>query len=387
MSTLTWKEAFYRINEVSYNTFRVCITISYICLSLWFLLSLIWGLILSSGLYKDWKTFKIQTSCKHFMSGKEWNLVEKNYRLKRNKKFLMIFLCVVEAIVSLLIFTVSGSNMINSEIFHQLGVYVIQPFNDFQKLSSLQYRLVSTLTYCLVLMMLNMVSFITTYLIQYYAYYSSNKKHPIFHGIFRLSLKIIVISILGSVVQLIMIQLIIGFLLYCYEITRNIVLMRKLVSLLYQRYFDARFHEYHPPSVVAYYKRSYLEFRIASSLYITSLLFHTISLLIETFYPIILMILTNPKWLQHVFNIPIEKDQFVDWLNWTLLSVNQIMVILMATSFTLGLFFMIIPYLFVTLSFFYKLLKRIYTRRNYTFRSDLVQKMLIRNNNAYMYRN
>ena len=34
------------------------------------------------------------------MSGKEWDCLEKNYRLKRNKKLLMILLNVVEAIVS-----------------------------------------------------------------------------------------------------------------------------------------------------------------------------------------------------------------------------------------------------------------------------------------------
>ena len=128
------------------------------------------------------------------------------------------------------------------------------------------------------------------------------------------SLKIIVISILGSVVQLIILQRIITFLLFSYEVIRNIVLMNKLSLLLYQRYFDARFHEYHPSSVVAYYKRSYFEFRIASSLYIISILFHTISLFIESFYPFILMILTNPKWLQHVYNIPIEKHHFVSSL-------------------------------------------------------------------------
>ena len=387
MSTLTWKETFYRIDEVSFNTFRVCILLTYICLSLLFLLSLIWALILFSRLYKDWKAFKIQTSSKDLMSGKEWNFVEKNYRLKRNKKCLMIFLCVVEAIGSLLILTVIGSGMLNSGIFHQLGVYVIQPFNYFEKLSSLPFRLILTLIYCVNIMILNLVSLITTCLIQYYAYYSSKQKHPIFHGIFRLSLKIIVISILGSVVQLIMIRQIIGFLLCCYEVTRNIVLMRKLVLLLYQRYFDARFHEYHNSSVVAYYKQSYFEFRIASSFYITSLLFHTIYLFIQTFFPMILTILTNPKWLQHVYNIPIDNDHFVSSLNWTLLSVNQIMVILLNTSLVLGLFFLTIPYFFVTLSFFYKQLKRMYTRRNYTFRSDLVQKMLIRNNNAYISRN
>ena len=321
------------------------------------------------------------------MSGKEWNLVEKNYRLKRNKKILMIFLCVVEAIASLLILTVIGDGMSSSGLFHQLGVHVLQPFNYLEKLSSLSFRLCFTLITCVVIMMLNMVSLITTCLIQYYTYYSSNQKHTILHGIFRLSLKIIVISILSSVVQLIMIQRIIGFLLYCYEVTRNIVLMRKLVSLLYQHYFDARFHECHRSSVVAYYKQSYFEFRIASLLYITSFLFHTISCLIETFYPIILMIITNPKWIQHVYNVPINKDHFVSRFNWTLLSVNQIMVILLNTSLALGLFFLVIPYFFVTLSFFYKLLKRTYTRRNYTFRSDLVQKMLIKNNEAYMPRN
>ena len=58
------------------------------------------ALILSSRLHKDWKTFKIQTRSKQLMSGKEWDCLEKNYRLKRNKKLLMILLNVVEAIVS-----------------------------------------------------------------------------------------------------------------------------------------------------------------------------------------------------------------------------------------------------------------------------------------------
>ena len=202
------------------------------------------------------------------MSGKEWDCLEKNYTLKRNKKVLMIILCVVEAIVSLLFISGIGHGMLNSQMFHQLGVYVIQPFEYPKMLFSLGFRLFITLVSCVVIIILSMVSLITKCLIQYYSYYSTNQKHPIRHGILRLSLKIIVISILGSVVQLMILQRIIVFLLYSHEVIRNIVLMRKLSRLLYQRYFDARFHEYHHSSVVAYYKRSYFEFKIASFFYI-----------------------------------------------------------------------------------------------------------------------
>ena len=386
MSREIWKATFYKINNVSYNTFRVCIVITYICLSLWFLLSLVWTIILSSRLYKDRKLFTSQTRC-DLMNGKEWDRVKKNYKLKRNKKLLMICLCVIEAIASVSIVMAIGYSMKDKQIFHQLGVYLIQPFNSFEYEVSLEVRLYTTLIICVLIIILNIVSLITTCLIQYYAYYSSQQKHPIRHGILRLFLKIIVISILGSVEQLTILQQIIGFLMYLYEAIRNIVLMRKLVQLLYQRYFDSRFHEYHPSSVVAYYKQSYFEFRIASSLYTTSLFFHVITFFIESFYPIILMILTNPKWFQHVYNIPIDKDHFVSSLNWTLLCVSQIMTILLNISYAAGLFFLIIPYFFVTLSFCYKSLKRVYKQRNYTFRSDLVQKMLTRHNNAYMSHN
>ena len=311
MSTLTWKETFYKIDKVSYDTTRVCLITSYICLSLWFLLSLVWAAILSSRLHKDWKVFKNQNNNKHFMSGKEWGRLEKNYRSKRNNKLLMIFLCFVEAIASLSIIIALGYGMSNSQIFHQLGVYVIQPFDYLEKEIWLEYRLVVTLVCCVIITMFSMVSLITTCLIQHYAYYSSNHKHPIRHGILRLFLKIIVISLLGSVVQLVILQRLVGYSLLFYEAIRNIVLMRKLVRLLYQRYFDARFHEYHHSSIVAYYKQSYFELRIASPLYFTSLFFHMISILIQNFYPIILTMLTNPKWLQHVYNIPIERDHFL----------------------------------------------------------------------------
>lgn len=111
MSTLTWKETFYKIDKVSYDTTRVCLITSYICLSLWFLLSLVWAAILSSRLHKGWKVFKNQNNNKHFMSGKEWGRLEKNYRSKRNNKLLMIFLCFVEAIASLSIIIALGYGM------------------------------------------------------------------------------------------------------------------------------------------------------------------------------------------------------------------------------------------------------------------------------------
>ena len=188
MRTVTWKETFYEIDKVSYDVFRVCVIISFICLSLWCLLSIVWALILSSRLHKDSKTLKIQTRSKHLMSGKEWDCLEKNYRLKRNKKVLMIILCVVEAIVSLLFISVIGHGMLNSQMFHQLGVYVIQPFEYPKMLFSLGFRLCITLVSCVVIIILSMVSLITKCLIQYYSYYSTNQKHPIRHGVLRLSL-------------------------------------------------------------------------------------------------------------------------------------------------------------------------------------------------------
>ena len=125
MSTLTWSETFYEMDKVSYDIYRVCEIIIFICLSLWCLLSIVWALILSSRLHQDWKTLKIQTRSRHLMSGKEWDCLEKNYRLKRNKK--LIILCVVEAIVSLSIISGIGHGMLNSQMFHQLGVYVTEP--------------------------------------------------------------------------------------------------------------------------------------------------------------------------------------------------------------------------------------------------------------------
>ena len=77
--------------------------------------------------------------------------------------------------------------MSNTQLFNQLGVYVMQPFNYLDKLELLEFRLLLILVSCVVITMLSMVSLITKCLVQYYGYYSSEQKHPIRHGMLRLS--------------------------------------------------------------------------------------------------------------------------------------------------------------------------------------------------------
>ena len=232
---------------------------------------------------------------------------------------------------------------------------------------------------------MKLVLLLATRLIHSYTFYPSKCKHPIRYGIFCIFLKITFVITLGCVYQLYEIQRILILMLFVYEYIRTIVLVRKLTLLLYQRYFDAYFHEYQHSSVVAYHRQCYQRFKMASIFYIIYSTFRLLHYLNLNLSPIIHALLNNYKFLIHALNISQSTNDSVSWDNLIFVNINHIAIPLIPFQIVLESSFHTLPYLFVTLAYIFKAMRGAYISRNFTFRSDLIKHLLIKNNSAYLY--
>ena len=373
------EKVFYILNGISLKFFKVYSYEGFISLSLWVILSIIWSAIIISKMYYESKKFKYQSRSRCLMDRNRWNFIKKNHRLKQTTNLLMILLCVLEILVSVTVISLWGHGLAISKIDPRFHTQVLQPFiNTFQSLISIENRFLSGFVISAIITMIDIISMITVCFIECYAYYPSKCRHPVRYGFIRLGAKVSVIMLLSSVVQLLILQRVVGVFLFIYEYIRLIRLSRKLSLVLHQRYFDARFHENQHASIVMYYKQIHFEYRIGTTVVLTSIFFHLIYIIIGSLYPIVLTVLTNPRWFNLVYSIPVPMEYFVPWDNWVLMSVDQIMVMILGTSMGLAFFIITIPYLFVTCLYFMKMIKKAKKNREYTkysFRSDLIEKI------------
>ena len=384
MSKSTEEKTFYILNDISLKFVYIYGYVGFFSLSLWVILSIIWCVILVAQVYSQSKIFKYQSRSRCVMDRNKWNRLERNYKLKRSTNFLLILLCIIEISVSVTVISGWGYSISISTINTYLHMQVLQPFiNNFQNLISIECRLLIGFSISALISMLDIITMITMCFIECYAFYPSKCKRPVCYGFTRLGVKILVIMLLSSVVQLLIFQRVVGVFLFIYEYIRLIRLSYKLCRLLHQRYFDARFHENHHASVVMYYKQIHFEFKIGATVVLTSLFFHLIAFIIEELYPIVLTVLTNPKWFNRVYSIPVAIDYFVTWHNWVLLSVDQIIVMISGGAMGLGFLIITAPYLCVTCFYFMKKTKKAMKNRNYSFRSDLIEKLINKHNRDY----
>ena len=280
----------------------------------------------------------------------------KNYTLKQTKNKLLILLCGVEIVASFIVIIMCYGNVSMSYIDRDITVRFLQPFTYTDSLTN---RLINSSIISVVISLYDIVSLINVCLIERYTYYPSQCKHPVRYGFIRLGLKLGIVVVLSFAVQLTLFKgLFINFILV-YEYIRLVILTRKLVSLLYKRYFDARIHEYQNAAVVAIYKRVYWEYRIGSALLLTALFFQLFAILFGWVYVVILTLLCNTQWLQQVYNIPIHVKYIVDWNNWALRSADRVVNTIIGVSTALGFFLLAVPYLVVTCNYVYRAIVRL----------------------------
>ena len=387
MKNSTSEEVFYRLNDFSVKFAYVYSIEYFFCLSIWVILSIFWSVILVSKMYSESKRFKYESRNRCNMDREKWNHLEKNYKLKRTTNMLMILLCIMEIMVSLTVISISGATNKMHSISHRLHIRVITPYSNIMENSfSIQFRLLSSLAIAVMIFMLDIISMITVCFIKCYEFYPSKCKHPVWYGFIRISIKIAVILLLSSVIQLLIFQRFVAIIFLLHEYVRLVRLTQKLCRILHQKYFDARFHENQHYSIVNYYKQIHLQFKIGSIIVLLFFFFSFIVLVIVGLYPIILTLLTNTKWFNLVYRIPVPMDYLVSGYNWTLMSVEQIIIILSGTSLGLGSIIITVPYLLVTLLYIKRNIKKAIKFRNSSFHSDLIEKM-INNHNSYYYMN
>ena len=381
------EKAFYILNDISLKFFNVYKYEGFFSLLVWVILSVIWSTILISKVYYESKRFKYECRSRCLVDKNRWNFLEKNHRLKQTTNLLLILLCAIEILVSVTVISLWGHGLSKSKTDTHLHIHILRPFNHtFQRSISIEYRFLSGFVICALISMINIISIITACFIECYAYFPSKRKHPVRYSLFRLGVKFSVILLLSSVVQLLIFQRIGGVFMFIYEYIRLVRLSRNLSLVLHQRHFDARFHENQHVNVVAYYKQVHFEFRIGTIIVLTSLFFHIFVITIESLYPIVLTVLTNPKWFNLVYNLPVPMEYFVPWDNWVLMSIDQIMVMIIGASMGMGFFVITVPYVFVTCVHVKNVIKKAMKNRNYrqySFRSDLIDKMINNHNTAY----
>ena len=384
MNQPTDKKVFNTLNEISLKFFDVCAYEGIICLSLWAILSIIWIAILVSRMHSESKKFMYQSRNRCTMDKDRWVVSQNSYKLKRTGIMLMILLCIIEIFTSVSSISYWGYSIAVSQINHFLHLDVLQPFINILKDSfSIKYRLLHGVFSSTIISLFDIISLITAHFIERYTFFPSKCKHPVCYGFIRLSFKISVIMALCSVVQLFIFMLLVGVLLCVFEYIRLIKLSYKLCRLLHQRYFDARFHENQHPNVVRYYRQIHFEFKIGSIIILTSLFFELISIIIECLYPIVLTAIIYPNWFNLVYNIHVPMEYTVPWHNWVILSVNQVMVMISGGSISVSLFIVAVPYFLITCLFFVRKVSRIMKNRRYTFRSELIQRLIEKHNNNY----
>ena len=197
------------------------------------------------------------------------------------------------------------------------------------------------------------------------------------------SVAVAIIAITGFINPLIIFQRV---LLQVVMITELILILRarsKLIKLLYKRYFDAKFHE-HDPSAASYFKIVHLEFKIASGILATSLILVYITILINSCFPVVYMLIFNPKWINIVYGTEIG-------MNWKFDPNSQNFQIFMAVftvfeklTLMLGGLIMLIPYCIVSVKFLVTKIKKIIRFRRHGCYTDpkLIRRLLENNYNC-----
>ena len=379
------EEVFYKLNDFSVKFVYVYSIEYFLCLLIWAILSIVWCCVLFFKMYSESKRFKYESRNRRNMGREKWDHLEKNYRLKRTTNMLMVLLCIIEIIVSVIVVSTLGGLTTYSihSVSDRLNVHIITPFIDVLKDSfSIYLRLLTGFAASLAFSLFDILSMITVCFIKCYEFYPSKCKHPVRYGFIRLSIKIFVILLLSSVIQLLILKRVVVVILILYEYVKLIRLSRKLCRILYQRYFDARFHENKHQNIVIYYKQIHSQFKIGTTILLTSFFFHLFSLVIGCLYPILLTFLTDTKWFNLVYNIPVPMDYLVPWYDWTLMSVEQVVIMISSASLGLGSFIITVPYLFVTCLHIMRVIRKAIKYRNSSFRSELIKKM-IEDHNCY----
>lgn len=376
------------VDTILTDSNTVCTLIVFISVLGLSVLSFIWSVHLVLSVIKERKNQKYLKESKNSIQREVWNVKIKNSERKIIKYAFLIAICIFEWITMLTFcFTLAvgySRGVVSSKNFEI-------PSPDFREnlIATMQCSFSGKLLISFILVLFSLIlillRILTQYLCQEYCYFPSSFK--LAAELKRVLFLLLVIFVLGLFRSTIILQWTLYCIVMLYEFVCFFKATKLLINLLYKRYFDAKNHENQTNSVVTYYARVYLEFKIGSCFVVTSFFFQVVSWVSFIIYSFLWFFLTTDNWLQVILmnkrrlnyiDLPLQYYQQID-------SFREIYRSLELVSLALGWSLLVIPYFIVSLTVLYRRNRNSFNKHEYQ-NPELIKALIDKHNRDYYFR-
>ena len=313
------------------------------------ILSVSWSIYLIKSLIDEHKCSKMLKKIRNEISEEEWKHKRLSYVTLQTKRLLMLGICITEVIWTLFAVLLAATALFVDDYdnipYSYENDYSIVRLADESKRFDLRFGYSGFMSLFIVL--LGQVRILTEYMVNRYSRYK--REVSLGKDFFLLGLQFILVFVIGLMKETFLIAPFIFVPLACYQYLQTVLSTRTLAKWLKSRYFDAKHHEYLSEHNVRYYKRLYMEFKIASGVVLITLFFHIFAFILAICFPIVQMVITNPDWLhkQYPF-LPGHLHYTFNYYGPKYGILVNIINILYESSFVMGMLFHVLPYLLVT---------------------------------------
>ena len=369
----------------------VCAPLVYISELTTFILSLCWSLyfiIVMINRYNKKNTLITNDTREEVVT----NILE-NVKNHRNKRCVLLAICLCECALMFSLLALPFTHYLREKITHVSPHHHfssnITPFRRLSfaysdSLFNKWTRYESTVAFNFFLSLLILVRILTQYMVSCYSFYKTN--YSLSYHLIRSVIILILLTLMG----LFQFTVCLFRFIYCiytiYEFVLFLRVSRKLRTILYKRYFDAKVHENQSIHVVSYFRTAQKEYKISSSLLSLALFGHVAAVCMVSLHQIIVVILNHPTNIAYIL---IGDDLTVnyDMLPLSLIVYDRFMSSLIEISFTFGMFMLVSPYIFVSMNYFVFYTKRRLYSRKYRFSyfsdPDKIQALIHKHNISY----
>ena len=363
----------------------ICTTfggILYIEFSLLFLLSISWSFYLLIQIIRDTKKLKNELKTSKHQFQMENKL--KNFISNRVKKILLIIICMSECalMVSIFLYQIGKFQIISQGKPENRSLVSFHQFHIEERyLNSLTNNVIHVsvvITSSAICSNFLFIRILIQYLIHQYSYYKSplKMKRKLISAVSLL----LILSILGLIRPLILIQYTLTVLMLIYEFIFIAILTKNLSKLLKQRFNDALLHEYQHHHIILYYRIAYTDFKNFSVVLLLAFFFQVIAYTINFIHPIIMILVTQPDVeLNVLFTIP--KTSMTIHHNFSY-QYDSVISLIGSIFLFIGYTLLLAPYSAVSLIRLYRYITK---QRTYTsIQKSKIKKLLLNNHDAYL---
>ena len=384
------------INHVTYLIDKginaVCTPIVSISIFLILILSFCWSLyfiIVMINRYNKKNTLITNDTREEVVA----NILE-NERNYRNKRFALLAICLCESAIMFSLLTLSFTRYLRERITHVTPQqhqfsYTITPFRKLSfaysdSLFNKWTRYESTVGFNFFLSLLILVRILTQYMVSCYSFFKTN--YSLSYHLIRSVIIIILLTLMGLFQFTVCLFRFVYFIYTIYEFVLFLRVSRRLRTILYKRYFDAKVHENQSVNVIGYFKTAQKEYKISSFLLSLALLGHVAAMCMVSLHQIIVIVLNHPTKTPYIlFGDDLTVNY--DMLPLPLILYDRFMSSLIEISFTFGIFMLVSPYIFVSMNYIVFYTKRRFHSRKYRFSyfsdPNKIQELITKHNISY----